>query len=233
MTSRHTVVANGDRRLEVFARGVDSALWHVWQTKAGGNWGAWASLGGTPLSAPAAARGEDGRMEAFIVGIGAAGYRARQAHPRTSEKWSAWQPMSGLLHGDPAAALNGTGAWRCSRRGWTARSCTTGRRRRTRAGTSEPQALARTYERSRRDRFRATLRGWPPYAGRHRIGTCSPRRMSPRARHYALLLRYYFHTPLAEDRAISRSLRDLERFFDAACSLPPCASICTVFEHQI
>jgi hypothetical protein len=38
------IVQNADRRLEVFARGVDGALIHIWQTPSNG-WSEWGSLG--------------------------------------------------------------------------------------------------------------------------------------------------------------------------------------------
>ena len=44
---------NSDGRLEVFVRGTDDALWHIWQTVPhGGPWSAWASLGGNITSDP-------------------------------------------------------------------------------------------------------------------------------------------------------------------------------------
>ncbi|MBY7125955.1 hypothetical protein ILS93_28305, partial [Bacillus sp. 16GRE42] len=38
---------NADGRLEVFARGADRALWHIWQTAPNNGWSNWGSLGGT------------------------------------------------------------------------------------------------------------------------------------------------------------------------------------------
>jgi len=38
---------NADGRLEVFAKGPDTALWHIWQTAPNNGWSSWASLGGT------------------------------------------------------------------------------------------------------------------------------------------------------------------------------------------
>ncbi|MFK4581697.1 hypothetical protein [Bradyrhizobium ottawaense] len=50
------VFINSDGRLEVFARGTDKALWHIWQDKPhAGPWSGWASLGGVLLSDPLAA----------------------------------------------------------------------------------------------------------------------------------------------------------------------------------
>jgi hypothetical protein len=41
---------NEDGRLEVFARGTDNALWHIWQTAPNNGWSSWASLGGVLFS---------------------------------------------------------------------------------------------------------------------------------------------------------------------------------------
>jgi hypothetical protein len=41
------LAVNSDGRLEVFALGLDGALWHIWQDAAhAGPWSGWASLGG-------------------------------------------------------------------------------------------------------------------------------------------------------------------------------------------
>jgi hypothetical protein len=48
ITSDPAVAVNSDGRLEVFARGTDDALWHIWQTAPhAGPWSGWSSLGGT------------------------------------------------------------------------------------------------------------------------------------------------------------------------------------------
>ena len=41
---------DADGRLEVFARGTDNALWHIWQTAPNNGWSGWASLGGVLFS---------------------------------------------------------------------------------------------------------------------------------------------------------------------------------------
>src|SRR3954452_11630757 len=41
-----------DGRLDVFARGLDNALWHVWEIVPGGAWSAWTSLGGQLAGPP-------------------------------------------------------------------------------------------------------------------------------------------------------------------------------------
>jgi hypothetical protein len=47
IVSDPSLALNSDGRLEVFALGLDGALWHIWQDAAhSGPWSAWASLGG-------------------------------------------------------------------------------------------------------------------------------------------------------------------------------------------
>src|SRR6266498_3883098 len=43
---------NQDGRLELFARGADQALWHIWQVAPNGGWSGWESLGGELTSNP-------------------------------------------------------------------------------------------------------------------------------------------------------------------------------------
>ena len=50
ITSTPDVTNDADGRLEVFARGTDRALWHIWQTAPGNGWSSWASLGGVLLT---------------------------------------------------------------------------------------------------------------------------------------------------------------------------------------
>ena len=58
-----------DGRLEVFVRGTDKALWHIWQTAPNSGWSSWASLGGSHHHrADLRARTHDGRLEVFASG---------------------------------------------------------------------------------------------------------------------------------------------------------------------
>ena len=53
LTHVAAVTRNSDGRLEVFARGTDNALWHIWQQHAhAGPWSNWASLGGVLINDP-------------------------------------------------------------------------------------------------------------------------------------------------------------------------------------
>src|SRR5258708_38226931 len=51
---------NPDGRLEVFARGTDNALWHIWQTAPNNGWSGWDTLGGIMTSLT---RGAQNRSE--------------------------------------------------------------------------------------------------------------------------------------------------------------------------
>src|SRR6187402_3310391 len=68
ITTDPTVIRNSDGRLEVFARGTDNALWHIWQTAPNDGWSDWSSLGGTITSNIAVERNANGRLEAFVRG---------------------------------------------------------------------------------------------------------------------------------------------------------------------
>lgn len=44
LTSRPAIGVNEDGRIEVFARGTDNHVWHVWQTSPNGGWSGWRAL---------------------------------------------------------------------------------------------------------------------------------------------------------------------------------------------
>jgi hypothetical protein len=79
LTSRPAVVVNDDGRLEVFARGADRRMHHIWQVAPNGRWaGTWAALPGVPASAGdpgqsvAVAGHGEGRLDVFdLLGVGA------------------------------------------------------------------------------------------------------------------------------------------------------------------
>ncbi len=82
VTSNITAARNADGRLELFARGTDSALYHASQTAPGADkWSAWESLGGTLASEPGIGINADGRLEAFIWGTDGALYHRWQTKP--------------------------------------------------------------------------------------------------------------------------------------------------------
>ena len=70
-TSAPQAVSWGPGRLDLFARGVDSAIWHLaWRT--GQGWTDWESRGGTVTSAPQAVSWGPGRLDLFARGVDSA-----------------------------------------------------------------------------------------------------------------------------------------------------------------
>jgi len=69
------VVAWGPNRLDIFAMGTDSALYHRWWD--GANWGGWESLGGTLESPPKAVAWSANRLDVFAVGTDSALWHRR------------------------------------------------------------------------------------------------------------------------------------------------------------
>jgi hypothetical protein len=102
-----TVGFNHDGRLELFGRGADDALWHIWQKSAGGGWSGWASLGGNLTSEPVVVSNADGRLEAFARGTDDALWHTWQ--DTAGGGWSGWASLGGNLTSDPIAARNHDG----------------------------------------------------------------------------------------------------------------------------
>jgi peptidoglycan hydrolase-like protein with peptidoglycan-binding domain len=101
------VVANNkDGRLEVFVRGTDNAVWHIWQTSASNGWSGWGSLGGVVSSPIAVGRNADGRLEVFARGTDAALWHKWQTAPNGG--WSNWVSLGGWII-DPVVASNADG----------------------------------------------------------------------------------------------------------------------------
>ena len=57
-----------DARIEVFVRGFDNTLWHVWQTSPNGLWSDGAGIGGSISDDPNLARNQNGSLEVFARG---------------------------------------------------------------------------------------------------------------------------------------------------------------------
>jgi hypothetical protein len=107
-TGRPAVGMNLDGRLEVFVRGGDGALWHIWHGGPNHGWSNWESLGGSLTSNPVVARNEDGRLEVFVLGPNRRLYHIWQVAPNS--RWSGWEwLMAGPFDGDPAVARNEDG----------------------------------------------------------------------------------------------------------------------------
>jgi hypothetical protein len=106
LTTGPAVGVNKNGTLEVFARGTDNALYHIWQTSAGGSaWSGWVGLDGTTLTGPpAVARNSDGTLEVFARGTDNALIHRRQNVP--SGGWLDWQRVEGLIDMKIAVAQN-------------------------------------------------------------------------------------------------------------------------------
>ncbi|MFA1537600.1 protein kinase domain-containing protein [Actinomadura monticuli] len=112
---------SADGRIEVFVRGADGHLWHVWQVARDGDWSNWEDLsghrllpGGAPLVVagdPAAHNSADGRIEVFVRG--ADGHLWHVWQVARDGDWSNWEDLSRhrplpdgaplMVAGDPAA----------------------------------------------------------------------------------------------------------------------------------
>jgi acylphosphatase len=109
ISSDPSVAVNSDGRIEVFARGTDDALWHIWQDAPhAGPWSAWSSLGGVITSDPAAALNSDGRVEVFARGTDGALWHIWQTVAHAGP-WSAWASLGGVITSSPAVELNSDG----------------------------------------------------------------------------------------------------------------------------
>ena len=86
---------NADGRLEVFTRGTDGALWHIWQTARNNGWSGWDTLGGFILGRNVAARNADGRLEVFARGGDSALWHIWQT--ARNNGWSGWASLGGVV----------------------------------------------------------------------------------------------------------------------------------------
>ncbi len=104
------VARNADGRMEVFARGNDRALIHIWQVGPNTGWtDEWRSLGGRLHSVPAVGRNIDGRLEVFGIGDNNTIWHIWQIVPNGI--WSGWHDLGvgGVLLVAPVVAHNADG----------------------------------------------------------------------------------------------------------------------------
>lgn len=108
LTSDPAVGMNADGRLELFARGADDTLQHVWQSDLEDGWSGWNTLNGAIAGRPAVGRNADGRLEVF----------ARAAADNSlwhiwqinaNGDWSDWASLGGVLSSEPAVVANADG----------------------------------------------------------------------------------------------------------------------------
>ncbi len=100
ITSKPSAVSWGPNRIDVVARGLDSAVWHRWWD--GTAWRGWESLGGLIQGAPAICSRASGRLDMFAVGL-----NHHLFHKWFQGGWSAWEDLGGVLSSEPAAVSCG------------------------------------------------------------------------------------------------------------------------------
>jgi len=96
ITSKPSAVSWGANRIDVVARGTDSAVWHRWWD--GTAWRGWESLGGIIHGAPAICSWANGRLDIFAVGT-----NHHLFHKWYQGGWSGWEDLGGVLSSEPAA----------------------------------------------------------------------------------------------------------------------------------
>jgi hypothetical protein len=101
------VIANGDGRLEVFARGRDARLLHVWQSgDAFGEFGAWQAFAGNAAvsSDPAPTLSADGRIGVFVVNTDGSVWHIWQGAPNSP--FGSWAGLGGRVAGGLSVVRN-------------------------------------------------------------------------------------------------------------------------------
>jgi M6 family metalloprotease-like protein len=106
MKGKPVVAQNADGRLEVFVRGTDNALWHIWQQP--GGWSGWHSLGGGLTADPVVGRNKDGRLEVFARGLDNGLWHIWQTF-QAGQPWSGWHSLGGGMTSEPAVGRNADG----------------------------------------------------------------------------------------------------------------------------
>jgi len=96
ITSKPSAVSWANNRIDVVARGTDSAVYHRWWD--GSHWLGWESLGGTVQGGPAICSWASGRLDIFALGTDHHLY-----HRWYQGGWSGWENLGGLLSSDPCA----------------------------------------------------------------------------------------------------------------------------------
>jgi hypothetical protein len=100
-TRDHAAMASGGiYPLNVFIRGLDSALWYDGESGGPSGWSGWQWLGGNLLSSPAAVSWGPGRLDVFAIGVD----RAMWHIAWTGSGWSSWQSLGGGFLSGPAAS---------------------------------------------------------------------------------------------------------------------------------
>lgn len=100
LTSAPALCSWGPRKLAVFGRGPDNALWYRFFID--GIWREWKSLGGGLTSPPAAISWGNGRIDVFARGTDNALWH--RAFTGGNWSWSRWESLGGVLSTGPAVA---------------------------------------------------------------------------------------------------------------------------------
>ncbi len=96
LTSAPAVVSTDGNSADIFARGIDRALW--WLHWDGAMFVPWQSLGGTLATGPAAASTGPGRID--VVAVDDAGHLIHRG--LTAGEWSDWVDLGGQIQDEPA-----------------------------------------------------------------------------------------------------------------------------------
>ncbi len=97
LTSAPAAVSWGPNRIDVFVRGTDNALWHIWWD--GNRWSSWESLGGMLTSSPGVSSWQPNRLDVFVRGTDNALWHIWW----DGNRWSSWESLGGSLTSGPAA----------------------------------------------------------------------------------------------------------------------------------
>jgi hypothetical protein len=108
LTSDPVAGLNDDLTLEVFVRGTDNGLHHIWQTKPAGNWSGWEALGGKLTSNIAVSKNALHGLEVFVRGTDNGLHHIWQT--KQHGNWSSWEGLGGILTSDPVVGVNYNGA---------------------------------------------------------------------------------------------------------------------------
>jgi hypothetical protein len=104
LTSAPAAASWEPNRLDIFARGQNQALWHLYWN--GARWSAWEDLGGILTTGPGAVSWGPNRIDVFGRGQNQALWHIYWDGIR----WSAWEDLGGIITSEPAAA-----SWQANR----------------------------------------------------------------------------------------------------------------------
>lgn len=105
--SSDPISINRNGQMELFAKGVNGQVYHMWQTSSNGSWTAWSSMGGTAASDPVTATNRTGGNSVFTRFTDNNLYVATQN--TASGIWSGWTSLGGPIAGKPAVGKSPDG----------------------------------------------------------------------------------------------------------------------------